>query len=328
MTNERTRAVANLLRTAFPDPDVRITDEAVTASLSALSLEASKRPEMFGGHGVDLLPLEEGFPVSKSPSGKEDPRLVGYWLARGTHHRTSPIESKFPVQLGFVEVSVCDGWEGNPIETEIGTMYAGDHKLYSLQVAKDYLKDVSAALQIKVPPLDRVHVISLARSGGARFGAIGVYLFYAEGEKKPFSYVLEAGMATGESRVLYFGPDFHLPILRRSFYKPTPFSDPSYKYRGLVTLSELGEIEKLLVEAQKTDKDPAHIRIEIDYTPVPAKDAPNVFPAMLTIQAACRVAAIAEASGVPFPDLGPLTPLFAHLGRELYPWIVKPGAKS
>lgn len=316
-------SVAALLRASFPDPEVKITPEAVGASLRALQETAVRNPELFKGHGFDLTPTTD-FP---KPTGKSDPRLVDYWIGKGTHHRTSPIESKFPVQLSFARVSVSDDWEKTPIETAIGTMYAGDHKLYSFKVAEEYLVEIGQTLKIDLPVLDRVHVMSPTRTGGARFGAIGVYLFYAENSRKPFAYALEAGMATGESRVLYFGPDFVSPLLRHSYYKPTPFSDPNFFYRGLVTLSEHGDPATLMVEVLNDKAADAHMRVDIAYSVVSEKDAPCVFPAMLTIQAACRVAAVADAAKLPFPDLGVLTPLFAQLGRDLYPWITKPGAK-
>lgn len=315
------KAVASLLRTSFPDPKVQITPEAVSASLRALRETAAQHPELFKGHDFEIGPTT-AFPP---PETKGDPRLVDYWIAKGTHHRTSPIESKFPVQLSMARVSVSEDWEQTPIETAIGTMYAGDHKLYSFSVAEQYLKEVAEAMHLKLPALDRCHVMSPARAGGARFGAIGVYLFYTEEQRKPFAYALEAGMATGESRVLYFAPDFISPILRHGYYKPTPFSDPDFCYRGLVTLSKEGEPATFYVEVLNDPKSNAHMRVDLVYSLVSAQDAPCVFPALLTLQAACRVAAIADASKVPFPDLGALTPLFAQLGRDLYPWIVKPG---
>jgi len=318
------QTVSSLLRTAFPDPEVIITPEAVEASLRCLQDAAAKHPQLFQGHGIDSFHATDPAPPPRDP--RADPRIVDYWVGTGTHHRTSPIESRFPVQLYFARVSVLDGWETSPIETPIGTMYAGDHKLYSMTLAREYLADMATTLNMKFPALDRVHVISPVRSGGSRFGAIGVYLFFAHHERIPFAYVLEAGMATGESRVLYFGPDFVNPILRRSHYHPTPFSEASFYYRGLVKLQG-ADPSTLTVEVLNDPKSEPHMRVDIAYSLVPEAFAVNVFPATLTLQAACRVAAIAEASGVPFPDLGPLTPLFAHLGREMYPWITKPGAK-
>jgi len=320
MNNSET--VALLLRKAFPDPKVTITPEAVTASLRALQDAASRKPELFKGHGFDGKISTDLAP----PQTNGDKRIVDYWLGKGFHHRTSPIESKFPVQLSFVRVEVLDGWETSPIETAIGTVHAGDHKLYSLKVAKEYLADISTTLKIEFPELVRVQALTVARAGGARFAAIGVYLFYgATGD--PFAYALEAGMATGESRVLYFGADFVKPLLRKSFYKPTPFSDPSFCYRGLFSLNDVGDPAHLSVEVMDNPLASAHMRVEVEYVLVPEKDAPCVFPAILTIQAACRVAAIAEASGMPFNDVGPLAGVFAHLGREMYPWMKKPGAR-
>jgi hypothetical protein len=304
---------------------VQITPETVEASLRALNDLAVRNPTLFSGHGFDLSHPTMSL---SQPASASDPRIVDYWIGTGTHHRTSPIESKFAMQLSLVRISVADNWELTPIETAIGTMYAGDHKLYSPKVASDYLSDVSDTLQLKLPVLDRVHVMSPTRSGGARFGAIGVYLFYTENQRRPFAYALEAGMATGESRVLYFGPDFVTPILRHGYYTPTPFSDPNFYYRGLVTLTAEGDPATFCVEVLNDKQSAAHMRVDVAYSLVSEKDVPNVFPAILTLQAACRIAAIAEASKVPFPDLGVLTPLFAQLGRDLYPWITKPGATS
>lgn len=326
MTTEIISTIAGLLRTAFPDPKVQITTLAVEGVLRALRSVASDAPEMFAGHGIDLD--GDGVPDLSWPRdilGATDKRIVDYWLGNAVHSRVAPIKSSFAATLPMVRVLVDDSWEAEAIATAIGTVFAGDHKLYSRTVAEEYLSEVSAALDVVLPKLERVECVTPARVAGARFGAISVYIF--SGEHGPFAYSLEAGMATGEARVLYFSPNLKQGILRRSGYTPTPFSTFEQYYYGLFAINPTThEPEQLDVEVRSAMQAEMHMQIIVEYTKV--TDPQCVYPAVLTLQAACRVAAIAEASGMPFKDVGPLLPLFAALGRDQYAWRQKPEKKS
>ncbi len=324
MTTRALIAVADLLRRAFPDPAIQITTTLVEAALTTLATVARDNG-VATPHGFELD--DDALVAGRRPDTDlitvdPDHRVMDYWLAHARHSRTAPVESAFTGQLPSVRVVVEDGWDGAPIETRIGTVYAGDHKLFSFTECEQYLAEVSATLSIALPQLSHVELVTPARVAGTRFAAIAVYIFCGPSAHEPFAYALEAGMATGEARVTYFAPSFTRRIVRKSHYHPTPFSSPEDFYEAQFHMTDLHEPARLDVKVRHHDAADPHMAIGVSYERV--TDPECVYPAVLTFQAACRVAAIAEASGVPFPDLGPLAPLFAAIGRDQYVWAQKP----
>lgn len=310
-------AVAGILRAAFPDPAIAITTAAVQATVRALAHVANESG-MAAEHGIDLD--GDGLPDA-GPLVGEDARVLRYYMGHALHSRTMPVLSEFTGLLPMVEVQVGDAWIASPIETRIGTVHAGDHKLYSFAEALRYYDEVCAALGRPVRSVDAVRCVTPARAFGARFAAIAVYLF--DHGDETVAWALEAGMATGEARVLYGSCDGE-PITRRSHYKPTPFSSPDHYYRGELLLDDERRPSQLDVRVLdgKNDQAPPKMRVLVTYQHTAEPEC--IFPALLTLQAACRVAAIAEAARVPFPDLGPLSGLFAQMGRDQYAWTTKP----
>src|SRR6185436_8601788 len=85
----------------------------------------------------------------------------------------------------------------------------------------------------------KVDLVTPARTGitRARFGAIAMYLGYKNAtDPGPSFFIFEAGMATGEAKMLYLGKTLDTEILQRSGYDPTAYSSHNNFYRGGVTV--------------------------------------------------------------------------------------------
>jgi hypothetical protein len=328
------------IRGAFPDPAVEITELVVDLAIRAM--QASWRKEYQDAFGVE--PLPEGSPdvllepVDLGPVDAPDGPV--YYIGHAVHRRASPITHQFHAHLPHVRVQLPDG--GAPeIKTLSGIVYAGDHLLYNVGMVRDYVEE-QELLRGGSFTVNRVDVITPARFAGARFGAIAIYLLYAHStDAAPWGYILEAGMATGQPRTLYFSPGWRVPVVRRSFYQPTPDSSPKNFYRGRLYVVDpkrataqtraIGgdpyqlRIESFRTNPMKDDKATPYHGVTVTYERVAQPSI--VFPALLTLQAACRVALIEETMGRELPDIGPLTGVLAELGRQL-PWDNTPSKET
>jgi hypothetical protein len=172
---------------------------------------------------------------------------------------------------------------------------------------------------------ERAELITPVREAGSRFAAVALYLFYSAGAVR--GYAFEAGMATGRPMVLHSSSELGKPLVRLCGYRPTPFSDPLHWYYG--TLDLVGDEPRgftIEIRQQKDERMPAHFRLTATMAPArrPVAGAP---PLALTLHAALRVCAIADARGEQVEGLGPLTPLLAPLGRNLS-WLKQPQSEG
>jgi hypothetical protein len=323
------------LRGVFPDPQADITEDNIQHI--ARSLVTSSAPEARQlGEALGIPAEMAGWPAPVAPA----PDGHTYLMAMATHTRHTPSGAhQFTGELPCVRVQLPE--DGEPvIHTAIGTVYAGDHKLYNRKVAQAHMDDACRDfLGIKPFKVARIDAITPARGMG-RFGAIAVYVVYSDRpalkgrktvrtedgvamERVPVCYILEAGMATGEARVLYTAPDFG-QIIRRSWYQPTPWSKATHYYKGHLRLRPDGEqVAALNVEVHETNKANSKPYMQVDVLYQPLGEADICEPALLTFQAACRVAAIATARRELVPGMGSLTPLFGAIGLT-YSWSQKP----
>lgn len=115
-------------------------------------------------------------------------------------------------------------------QTCIGQVLPGDHLVDTvLEANQKYARFLSQ-------PIGRLDLVTPPRQG-VRFGAISVLLGYAlPTDLTPFCYILEAGTATGQPKVLYLGKTIDSTINAYSGYQPTPFACPSHAYTGKLTL--------------------------------------------------------------------------------------------
>lgn len=300
--------VKRFLLNTLPDLAAEITDQTVDGVVA--EMQRDWRPE-FERLGVEK-PTRK---IKKVPD--VDAPVRGY-LVRATHTRWGDGEHEFVGEVPMSRVTLPVEARHVLASTALGQVVDGDHRLYSLKVFRDYYRDYLTFYP------HRVDLITPVRFAGHRFAAVAIYLVYDEGGKL-CAYAFEAGMATGKPMVLYMSSNLG-PIVRRSGYQPTPFASVDHWYRGDLQLDEDDEPIGFEVEIFKT-RDEARLGgtpfFRLSATLERRDDVLPVHPLALTLQAALRVCAIAQARGEEVPGLGPLTGILAPLGREL-PWKKEP----
>lgn len=229
-------ALTSMLRQSFPDAEV---DEATLLALvltaylddtSEISLNWDRYREALDAYvaqwGLRSDAGSEG-PLVRVAAGELGP--LRYYRAHATHDREFPDYDPFTGHLGMVRVTLPMD-QPELVHTAIGDVVPEDHLLATVaEVRRKYGGQVEGSIE-------RVDVITPARLQGARFAAISVYLGYTGGKTTPTFYVLEAGLATGQSKVLYFAPRIDFRILSYSGYRPTPFADSDHVYTARLTM--------------------------------------------------------------------------------------------
>lgn len=312
---EKYQAIRRALTRTFTDAN--INDEVIGLVADAL---AGPRPPPPAAAGS---PEKE--PIVRTVREKDHPLYLGHAI----HHRQKsmgpapkPMESKFTKALPIVRVRLPEKLtaETTVIETEIGDVdLAKDHLLGSIDLIASKYSD---AAHLGFRP-GRVDLLTPARSVGTRFGAIAVYLGYrAAGDKGPSFYLLEAGTATGDAKMIYFSPSM-APITNvTSYYQPSPFVTMQNTYSGGVTMAPAPHEDEplsLLVESRTPGDPDPYLTVLVSYVRSPTIELP--MPVELIINAAARIAAIAKAMGVSSTE--PLEEVLADLAKSFY-WMDGP----
>ena len=295
------RLLVRLLRDTFPDSER--SDENLTTLAAALwqvrdkdtLVELKERGLDLRGYSSELEayarplvnPPRTGFRSTGPGTG------VRYYLAEAEHARKPPLRGlpdPFVGRLGMVRVSLPER-RPRTIHTAIGTVDPKDHLIASVAQAR-----------AKVPrgvDVERVDLITPPRQS-ARIGAISVLLIYSDaGAGLPSCYMLEAGTAMGETKVVYWGPAFDELITRFCGYQPTPFSDKDNRYVGSLTLA--GDSPKhLRVQASRnlhrsgdlgdaTNFGPHYMEVNVKFTEHRTGSLDLIWPGLLTAEAASLV---------------------------------------
>jgi hypothetical protein len=257
--------------------------------------------------------------AARAPLALSGPDPATYYLAEATHTRdTAAPKDAFLGHLPVVRVRAPQSGTAT-IHTGGGDVLSGDHLVYSVD---DVNGKFAGALGYSAA---RVDIITPPRLWGSRFGAVAAFVGYRDASGPPSFYLLEAGMATGEPKVLFFAKTMETTIVEPSGYTPTPFSSAANRYEGKLSVSPTGEPLSLYVKAFRRPKNgnafekAPYVQIDVSY--VPQSGPSELMPSLITAQAALRVAAIADALGEdPFH---PFTGIMADLGAAL-PWLRKP----
>jgi hypothetical protein len=242
------------LRAAFPDAHIDAAD------VEGFVLALQRRTQLGPEEKAPLSPaaLEpyraalDAFAATLSAGGwstdgeQRTARHAGdalnYYWAHAKHTRKSP--ANFPAfegHLAMVRVRLPDRIPRR-FSTPIGTVEPADHLISSVLEANDkYAQPLGY-------PLQRLELITPPRQL-LRFGAISVFLGYRESAGLPTCFILEAGTATGQAKVLYLGKTLTTTINRRTGYQPTAFSCSDNAYTGKLTV-EADEPVRLQVTAR------------------------------------------------------------------------------
>ncbi|MFT3770495.1 MAG: hypothetical protein QM820_34130 [Minicystis sp.] len=324
---EKYESIRTTLQRAFPHANV--TDEAV----DGIAEVVMRLPAGPSEPGPGAIPREKA-PLTR-PVHEKDHRL---YLGDATHHRvksappeSKPMESQFTLSLPMVRVTLPEKLDENNriIDTELGDVdLTRDHLLGSIDLidAKYGTKEYLGARPA------RVDLITPARSAHARFGAMAVYIGYRnKADRGPWFYMLEAGTATGDAKMIYFSPSMNPIPSVTSYYLPTPFVTMNNTYSGGLTMQpppHEDEPDQLLVKSYVPGAKDPYIIVTVKYRRAPSFDLP--MPIELTADAGARVALIAKTMGI--SSAVELQPVLAELAKSLhweqYPRHVAPGASA
>jgi hypothetical protein len=149
----------------------------------------------------------------------------GYYWVTAIHSRKVPQNYEpFEGHLAMVRVRLPER-DPRRFSSAIGSIEPADHLISTVREANDKYANALGY------PLQRVELVTPPRQL-LRFGAISVLLGYRDASAFPTCYVLEAGTALGQSRVIYLGKTLDAVVNRRTGYKPTTFSCSDNAYTG------------------------------------------------------------------------------------------------
>jgi hypothetical protein len=265
-------------------------------------------PVVFGDEWVDAT--ASGFPI---------------YMAHATHERmrrmttNAPMLSAFTGDLPVVRVALPErltGTRADVIATPLGDVHlSGDHLVGSIELVASKYAD---AAHLGYTPA-RVDLVTPARLTGTRFSAIALYLGYRSlRDARPSFYLLEAGTATGEAKMLYFGKTIDTKIVQTSWYLPTPYASPNNTYHGQLKVDG-SDPSHLFVQSYEPAHENPYVQVSVQYEKVTSLAVP--WPGDLTLEAAKRVCLIGQTMGA--PSNVPLEGLWASLAESLE-WIHKP----
>lgn len=249
------RTLQRALNEAFPDAFVQPAD----VDAAALALHRRKAEQGLSGLPRDLAELDFSDCSSQldelarltgadAPEGlttverAKDDRLRYYWV-EARHMRKHPDNYlPFVGRLAMARVSL-PAEHPEMVRTALGSIEPEDHLIATVREANQKFEhNLGKALE-------RVDLITPARRG-LRFGAVSVLLGYEDAARAPSCYILEAGTATGQPKVLFLGKTIDTTINQYSSYKPTPFSCPDNAYTGSLAL-EGDSPSQLIIKARK-----------------------------------------------------------------------------
>ncbi|MEY4577361.1 MAG: hypothetical protein RL701_2064 [Pseudomonadota bacterium] len=230
------------LRQAFPDAHIDATD--IEGCVLALQRRGQLGPEEKAPFAASTLaPYRDALDAfaatlavgSWNADGEQHTArhagdALDYYWAHAKHTRKSPAGyAPFEGHLALVRVRLPERTPRR-FSTPIGTVEPADHLLGSVFEANDkYAQPLGYALQ-------RLDLITPPRQL-LRFGAISVLLGYRSATGLPTCFILEAGTATGQAKVLYLGKTLSTTINRRTGYQPTAFSCSDNAYTGKLTVA-------------------------------------------------------------------------------------------
>lgn len=277
------------LQSAFPDAHVSPADLVALALCLKSGLPPEDEtipPELrqidLGPYAAQLASLQEKIPdlekhtVTPKPSNK-----VRYYWAKAQHTRLTPSGfDPFTGELPLVRVSLPESAPAQ-VKTAIGSFEPADHLIATVfEANQKYEKNLGY-------PLERIDCITPPRQG-VRFGAVSVMLGYRKKKDPlPSCYILEAGTATGQPKVLYLGKTIGTVINAYSGYQPSPFACPSHAYIGQLSLN--GDHPKILDIKARAIQDGVsqtpYMHVHVDFSPQ-AGQVSTIWPGFLIARAA------------------------------------------
>jgi hypothetical protein len=211
------------------------------------------------------------------------------YACRAEHQRLHPVHRSFPTFVPMVRVPLAE--RNTPdFTTSIGTVRADDHLLYSVSdVRREFGDELDR-------PIARVDLITPARRYGSRFSPIALFFGYEHADDEtPSFFIVEAGTADGQPKVLYLARHMDEALLYFTGYHPSPLTMGNQIYHSRLTMDGDEPVE-LVVEASADPDTRPHLRILARFEREALEELPT--PYASTAEAAVRVMTIGRAIGV------------------------------
>lgn len=237
--------LSDRLKEAFPDARFDDCDlEGVAVALQQNLAESPPDKKLFGAANSAALDAQKktldalaaSLPQNaRAAQGKASALVheadpITYYWAEATHTRLTPNGYEpFTGELAMVRASLPER-KARRFNTLIGTIEPSDHLIATIFEANDKYQRALGY------PIARLDVITPPRQL-LRFGAVSLFLGYRDPAGLPSCYILEAGTALGQPKVLYLGKTIQTKINRISGYKPTAFSCADNAYTGEIQLN-------------------------------------------------------------------------------------------
>ncbi|MFO7562768.1 MAG: DUF1365 family protein [Enhygromyxa sp.] len=253
-------------------------------------------------------------PAPARPAGLDERSL---FTLHATHARRTPITAVFTGVTQAVRVRLPEE-QPVEIETPIGDVLADDHLLPSVRAVRERFGErISGGVE-------RVELLTPARSTGIRFAPMSLYFGYArERDENPSFVVYEPGDALGKPGALYFAATLETVVEERAGYKPTPLSSPDHWYTGGLRMAPNGRDPAVLfMHAAAQRGGEPHFRLHVEYVPDLAEGGSPIGD---LVEAALRMLAVQKGAGT---DQGAIERLVAETGLLLLPWIDRPDNQS
>lgn len=291
--NQTRTQMYGALKQAFPEAKVT-SEDLVALGICLKRARAQNEPLPPELSCIDLGPYDQqldalaedlGVPPDETTTSARAPDDTGryYWVS-STHVRETPSGFEpFTGELAMSRVTLPQDYPAS-IQTALGAVLPGDHLVDTvLEANQKYARYLPC-------PIVRLDLITPPRQG-VRFGAISVLLGYeSEQSTAPFCYILEAGTATGQPKVLYLGRNMDVTINAYSGYQPTPFACPNHAYTGRLTMN--GDDPQLLeITSRKVTNGVSqapYIQIDASFTKQ-GSSLKNIWPGFLIARAASIV---------------------------------------
>lgn len=286
-------ALYEALKGSFPD--AKVSDDDVLALAMCLQAErdagesalpASLKNIDITPYSADLksklaeLPEERHYPIARRPGDKNR-----YYWVTAQHDRDAPSGfAPFTGELAMARVTLPERTP-KTFHTAFGTIAPGDHLIDTVfEANQKYAHHLGYEAK-------RVDLITPARDV-LRFGAISVLFGYKnKTDKKPSFYILEAGTATGQPKVLYLGKKIGDPINAYAGYAPTPFACAQHAYYGVLTAKNDDDPDTLSISSREIENGVSqtpYIRVTIKWE-LQAGGLRNIWPGFLITKAAAIV---------------------------------------
>jgi hypothetical protein len=235
-------------------------------------------------HTIGVVPIDD--------TGKLRMRRVAgdpftYYKCVAKHSRVSPGGfDPFFGELAMVRVRLPTS-QPRDFSSVIGQVNSSDHLLKTVDDLNDrYEGGLGYRCQ-------RVDLITPPRQL-LRFAAVSVLLGYRDESKDPTCYVLEAGTALGQPKVVYLGKQLTSEINRITGYKPTQFSCSDNAYRGTLDVVG-GDPTRLQIAARDilggTTSAPPYMQLDVSFTKQTGTEIDSIWPGFLIARAALIVKA-------------------------------------